>query len=396
MGPDEGPTARGGDMKKRTVLFAALIGIAVALVLGYGLWRCADRPLTGVQAVDSSIAAYDVIGADAGRGNFVAIQPWMVPGDYANPETLFAKLDGYFAAAKAKGWLNAKTIVVLPEYIGSWLAASDEPASVYTAANAGPAMATLALTHPLAFLHWYLSAPAVADKAEWTLFTLNSKGMARDYQSIFGRLAKKYAVTLVAGSIVLPQPRLDHGRIAVTPGGKLYNVSALFTPDGTIMGPLVFKAYPIAEEQAFLAAGKVSDIPAFDTPDGKLVVLICADSWYPPAYKRIAELHAQLLAIPSYSTVDNSWAAPWPGYDGQPAPAGVNLHDIGKITLGEAWLKYSMGGRAGAAGIVSGVNVFLRGKLWDLGTDGNTISYRDGKASHVAARNGAILVNQWL
>ena len=383
-------------MKKRTAFFAALMGVAIAVALGYGLWRCADRPLTGLQAADTRIAAYDVIGTDAGRGNFLAVQPWMVPGDYANTETLFAKLDRYFAAAKAKGWLNAKTIVVLPEYIGTWLAASDEPASVYNAVHAGPAMATLALAHPLGFLHWYLSAPAVADKAEWTLFTLKSEIMARDYQSLFAALAKKYGVMLVAGSTVLPEPRLVNGRIAVTPGGKLYNVSALFAPDGTIKGPLVFKAYPIAEEQAFLASGKISDIPAFDTPDGKLVVLICADSWYPPVYRHIAQLHAQLLAIPSYSTVDNSWAAPWLGYDGQPAPSDVNLHDIGRITLGDAWLKYSMGGRAGAAGIQSGINVFLRGKLWDLGTDGDTISYRDGKASHVTDRHGAILVNQWL
>ncbi|MDE2351102.1 MAG: carbon-nitrogen hydrolase family protein [Alphaproteobacteria bacterium] len=383
-------------MKKRAVFLAALIGITAAATLGYALWRCTDRPLTGVQPFNTGIAAYDVIGADGERGNFVAVQPWMTPGDYANTETLFAKLDGYFAAAKAKGWLNAKTIVVLPEYIGSWLAAADEPASVYSAAHAGPAMATLALTHPLAFLRWYLSAPAEADKTEWTLFTLKAEVMARDYQSLFSALAKKYAVTLVAGSIVLPQPHLEKGRIVVTPGGSLYNVSALFAPDGTIAGPLVFKAYPIAEEQAFLAAGKVSDIPVFDTPDGKLAVLICADSWYPPSYQRIAQLGAQLLAIPSYSTVDDSWAAPWAGYDGQPAPADVNRHDIGRITLGEAWLKYSMGGRAGAAKIQTGINVFLRGKLWDLGTDGDTISYRDGKASHVAGRHGAILINQWL
>ncbi len=73
----------------------------------------------------------------------------------------------------------------------------------------------------------------------------------------------------------------------------------------------------------------------------------------------------------------------------------VPLVQVG-ITLGDAWLKYSMGGRAGAAGIQAGINVFLRGTLWDLGTDGDTISYRDGKASHVPDRHGAILVNQWL
>ncbi|MDE2135293.1 MAG: carbon-nitrogen hydrolase [Alphaproteobacteria bacterium] len=383
-------------MNRRAIIIASLIGVAVAVALGYGFWRYANAPLKGIQPVDAHVAAFDAIGMDAGRGNFVAIQPWMMPGDYANTETLFAKLDGYFAAAKTKGWLNAKTIVVLPEYIGTWLAAADEGASAYRGKHVGPAMAALALSHPLSFLHWYFSAPAVSDKAEWALFTLKSESMARDYQSIFGRLAKKYGVTLVAGSIVLPEPHIANGRIAVRPGGRLYNVSALFAADGKVVTPLVVKAYPIAEEQEFLAAGRVEDIPVFDTPTGRLAVLICADSWYPLSYRRIAEEHAQLLAIPSYSTVDNSWAAPWPGYDGAPAPADVDRRDIKTITLGEAWLKYSMGGRAAAAGIEAGVNVFLRGKFWDLGTDGDTISFRGGNASRVPERHGAVLLNQWL
>lgn len=29
----------------------------------------------------------------------------------------------------------------------------------------------------------------------------------------------------------------------------------------------------------------MDDIPVFDTPVGKLGVLVCADSWYPEAYK---------------------------------------------------------------------------------------------------------------
>ncbi len=381
-------------MNRRAIVIATSIGVAVAVALGYGLWRCANAPLKGVQPVDAHIAGFDVIGTDAGRGNFVAIQPWMMPGDYANTETLFAKLDGYFAAAKAKGWLNAKTLVVLPEYIGTWLAAAG--AGAYRDKHVGPAMTALALSHPLSFLHWYLSAPAISDKTEWALFTLKSQSMARDYQNIFGKLAKKYGVTLVAGSIVLPEPHIANGLIAVRPGGRLYNVSALFAADGKVVTPLVVKAYPIAEEQEFLAAGRVEDIPVFDTPAGRLAVLICADSWYPPSYRRIAEEHARLLAIPSYSTVDNSWAAPWPGYDGAPAPADVDRRDIKTITLGEAWLKYSMGGRAAAAGIEAGVNVFLRGKLWNLGTDGDTISFHDGKASRAPERHGAVLLNQWL
>ena len=382
-------------MNSRKVVLATLIGAALALTLGYLCWWHPNAAPKGLQAFDSHIADFEVVGSDAGRGNFVAIQPWMVPSDYTNAETLSAKLDSYFAAAKAKGWFNSKTIVVLPEMIGTWLAASGERATVYRDAKVNAAMTTVVMSHLIPFVRWYAAAPDVRDKGKWALFTLKSEEMARDYQTIFGGLARKYGVTLVAGSIVLPKPHLEGGQLRVEPGRDLYNTSALFGPDGRIIGPLVIKAFPIAEENVFLKAGKVSDIPVFDTPAGRLAVLICADSWYPPSYRHIADAHAQLLAIPSYSTVDNTFVAPWTGYDGAPAPADVDPSDVGKITLGQAWLKYSMGGRAGTAGITSGVNVFLRGKLWDLGADGQTIYFRNGSAAHVPERKGAILLTQW-
>lgn len=381
-------------MKRWVAIVAA--GVGVALVFGYGFWRLASAPLEGVQPVDTRIAAFETAGSDKGRGNLLAVQPWMVPSDYANAGTLFAKFDGYFATAKRKGWLNPKTIVVLPEYTGTWLAAADERASVYRDTATGPAMTAIALSHPIAFLHWYFAAPAAADKAKWALFTLKSEHMARDYQAVFGKLARNYGVTIVAGSIVLPEPHVANGRLETIPGGTLYNVSALFAADGKIVTPLVVKAFPIVEEQAFLGAGHVHDIPVFATPAGRLAVLVCADSWYPETYRRIAEEHAELLAIPSYSTEDNSWSAPWPGYDGAPSPRDVSRSDVGKISLRDAWLKYSMGGRAAAAKIGTGVNVFLRGELWDLGTDGETISFRDRQVSHTPDQRAAVLVNQWL
>lgn len=298
---------------------------------GLSWWR-SDTASKGRQAFDAQVADAVVVGSDTGRGNFVGIQPWMVPSDYANTETLFAKLDSYFAAAKAKGWFNDKTIVVLPEMIGTWLAAANERPSVYRATKIEPAMTTLALSHLFSFVRWYAAAPHVPDRAKWTLFTVKSEQMAHDYQAIFSALAKKYHVTLVAGSIVLPKPHLEGGELRVEPGAQLYNVSALFGPDGGIMGPLVIKAYPIEEENVFLKAGKVDDIPVFDTPVGRLAVLICADSWYPPSYKHIADKHAQWLAVPSYTTIDDTWGAPWKGYDGAPAPADVDGSDIGKIT----------------------------------------------------------------
>lgn len=55
--------------------------------------------------------------------------------------------------------------------------------------------------------------------------------MAEQYQTLFGGLAKEFGVTLVAGSIVLPEPAIDNGKLKLG-SGPLYNSSVTFGSDG--------------------------------------------------------------------------------------------------------------------------------------------------------------------
>jgi predicted amidohydrolase len=316
--------------------------------------------------------------------------------DYASPAALTQKLDGYFLQAQKNGWLQRATIAVLPEYTGTWLVASGEKKAVFDAEDVSLAMTTLALTHLPSFAYYMITAPAVQDRAKWALFTSKAERMSEDYQTVFGGLAQRYGVHLVAGSIVLPDPHLENGQLVVRPGGPLYNISALFGPDGRIVPPLVFKAYPIEDENRFLAAGKPQDIPVFQTPAGKLAVLICADAWYPSTYAAVQAKGAQLIAIPSFSAGDGMWASAWSGYNGAATPTDVDQRDVGKLTEGQAWQKYAMGGRAAAHGMQQGVNVFLRGALWNLGSDGATLALREGQQSVSPLTNSAALTSVWL
>ena len=127
-----------------------------------------------------------------------------------------------------------------------------------------------------------------------------------------------------------------------------------------------------------MASAKVGEFKVYDTAAGKLAVTICADSWYPEVYDQIKSQGATLLAIPSYSTPSGIWSSKWQGYNGAPNPSDVDQSDINSITEEMAWLKYSMAGRAQQAGIQHGMNIFLRGDLWDLGDDGKTISWQKG------------------
>ncbi len=322
----------------------------------------------------------------------------MMPVDYASEERFYAKIDATLDVALRRGWLGEKTIVVLPEYIGTWLVVAGEKPRVYQAENIEGAMQTLVLSHPISFvlsLVKVLPFAKAKDVIKYSLFRIKAARMAEIYHSVFSGLAKKYAVTIVAGSIVLPSPEVSNGKLT-TGDGELYNVSAVYKPDGSAHEDLVRKVFPTEAELPFTAQASEVELPVFDTPAGRLGVLICADSWYPSTYEALKAKQADLVAVPSYLSPDGIWEADWRGYDGAPAPDDVDTRDVNKITEGEAWLKYALAGRMASAEITHGINVFLRGNLWDLGSDGHTIVVRGRTVIEAKHIGGAAIINSWL
>jgi hypothetical protein len=233
------------------------------------------------------------------------------------------------------------------------------------------------------------------DKLKATLFRLKAEHMAQAYQTVFSRLAIQYGVTIVGGSILLPSPRIEAGKI-ISGQGALYNVSGVFLPDGQIAPALSVKCYPIAAELPFVAPGSIDELPVFETPAGRLGVLICADSFYPAAYARLKTLRADLIAVPSFSMGKGLWNQPWGNYSGAEAPSDVDPTDVGKLTEGEAWHKYALLGRITSAGVSRGVNVFLHGELWDLDAENSPSILVNGNEWVEAKGPGAALLNLWL
>ena len=353
-------------------------------------------------AEDTRLQIEEIVeyGVDTRRGNLLGVQPFMVPADYVSGEAFYAKIGGYLDAVDQRGWLNEKTVVVLPEYVGTWLVAVGEKRRVHQAESIERAMRALVLSNLFSFLKALPFAKAEgADskhpQAKYALFRMKGVRMAKIYHNVFSRLAREHAVTIVAGSIVLPSPEVVSGKLTVG-AGPLYNVSVVYKPDGAAYEDIVRKAFPIEAELAFTARASVSELPVFDTPAGRLGVLICADSWYPSPYEMLKAKQADFVVVPSYLSPSGIWEQPWRGYDGAPAPSDVDARDVNTLTEGEAWLKYALAGRLADAGIEQGINVFLRGDLWDLGSDGHTIMVKAGmvtEANHVA---GAAVVNFWL
>jgi hypothetical protein len=159
----------------------------------------------------------------------------------------------------------------------------------------------------------------------------------------------------------------------------LYNTSFIFTPEGTIHPTVIKKSYPIASELPFVKPFPIDQLKTYNLSFGRTAVLVCADSWYQPSYEAIKRDSAEIILVGSYCAINKAMGLPWRGYDGSDEPADVDTNDIQTISEREAWIKYALPGKIKSTQAKIGVNVFLRGKLWDLGEDGQPIIVRDGE-----------------
>lgn len=336
------------------------------------------------------------LGNDRGRGNLLGIEPYMVQQDYASKESFFNKLNHYLLLAKREKMVDEKTIVVFPEYVGSWLVLAGEAEKIFQATTFDTAKRIMVFSHPLKFAATWLRS-SEKGKAEAAFFRMKANQMLEIYQDVFSQLAQEYAVTIVAGSIILPAPQISQERLILTEG-PLYNTSVIFKPDGRPYPHPVSKVFPTSEELPFIFPAPVNDIPSFDTPAGRLGVLVCADSWYPQAYVKLKEQDIDLLAIPSFGAfADHTWNQAWLGYSGWPAPFDVDHKDIQTLTEGQAWNKYALAGRIRSSGATYGMNVFLRGRLWDQDAGGWPATLvKDGHVFVEEQTRNAAILSLWL
>jgi len=178
------------------------VGISMIIVALYNLWVVIDVPPTfkvlATTKVDSG--AIVSLGNDAGQGNLLGIQPALAPIHYANKETLKDNLRSYLEAANARGLINSKTVIVFPEYIGSWLVAMEQKSSVYDKENLNDAMTAVITANLFKFGVAYFTAPSgTKAKDKYAAFAMKAKPIAQTYDEIFSELAREFKATIVAG-----------------------------------------------------------------------------------------------------------------------------------------------------------------------------------------------------
>ena len=375
----------------RKLLYITLTLALLAAITSYAIWT-RDRPGAHYLS-DLRIQLAVDQGVPADHGNLLAIQPELFPTDYQSIERLHRKLAAYLQQARDKGLVNDKTIVVLPEHVGTWLMVSGEKNELYQATSLKEAMNWLAVSNPLPFLKALVSARGDS-RLDDAYLRMKAKRMARDYQSLFGGLAKEFHVTLVAGSIILPEPSVSQGNLQIG-SGALYNSSLVFGSDGLPMGQPQRQIYPTYAESGYVKGDAGKALEVIDTPAGRLGVLIGSDSWYPDNYRKLNDQHAQLVAVPAFVMGRDGWDKPWRGYKSIATPSEVSLKPE-EVSEGEAWHRLTLTARAPSSLASAGVSVFLRGQFWDQRSSGQSFINSNGQTFADDGNRGARLLNIWL
>lgn len=363
----------------------------VAAVAAYLVWT-QERPVAHYLS-DLRITLAVNEGEPADRGNLLGIQPELFPADYQSLERLHLKLAAYLQKARDQGLINAKTIVVLPEHIGTWLMLSGEKNELYQANHLKDAMNWLSVSNPLQFARAWISAKG-DNRMDDAYLRMKASAMARDYQVLFGGLAKEFDVTLVAGSIALPNPSVSQRQLQIG-HGALYNVSVVFAADGLPIGDPQRQLYPIYDERGFIAPGDENLVSVVDTPAGRLGILIGSDSWYPDNYRKLNEQGAQLVAVPAFVIGRDTWDRPWRGFKSVSTPPEISLKPE-ELSEGEAWRRLTLISQQPISQASAGMSVFLRGQFWDLGTAGQSFLSNNGHITPDSNAHGARLLNIWL
>jgi hypothetical protein len=251
----------------------------------------------------------------------------------------------------------------------------------------------LAVSNPLQFIRALIGAEG-SRRLDDAHLRMKAKSMAKDYQALFGGLAKEFHVTLVAGSIVLPEPSISNGILNIG-HGALYNSSVVFGRDGLPIGQPQRQMHPVFAERDTLKADSEYTINVVETPAGRLGVLIGHDSWYPDNYRRLDDQGAQLVAVPAFVIGRGAWDQPWRGYKGLSAPGAVSLK-ASEVSEGQAWYRLTLTAQPPDSQAVAGVSVFLRGQFWDKGSAGQSFLSSNGQHFADGDARGARLLNLWL
>jgi hypothetical protein len=151
-----------------------LIVLATAVVL-WKFWSSYDRsPSWKFSELSIDVTESFTVDSLCNR-NIVGIQPFIVPQDFLTEDHFYGKMKGYFDQARSSGFFKVNTVVLLPEYLGTWLVIAGEKESVASQKTIAGAMSVMVLSNPIQTLRHYFITAGETDRLAANLFSRFSK-----------------------------------------------------------------------------------------------------------------------------------------------------------------------------------------------------------------------------
>jgi predicted amidohydrolase len=315
--------------------------------------------------------------AQAKAGLLVGAQIRLTQYDYRTEATFTAALERTLKRVRMDHPEPGPKLVVFPECIGLALVLTGSRPVVFKMAWMAEAISSVAgvlmVKDPAfrtAFHAWMRRTGGnIARSTSNAMLTHLGKRAFSTYLRVFTRLARKYGYYICAGSLYCPAFELVGGAPRFSDAIDIFNTCLTFDPDGRVIN-VTRKVFPTASENGTVTPAPLEQMNVFDTELGRTGAMVCADAWFPECYQRFRAQGIKILLQPSMGFDATIWNQPWRGYSGQAGPIDVDPADIGRLTEGEAWRKYSLLGRIGSSGARFGVNPFQVGYLWEHQTGG--------------------------
>jgi hypothetical protein len=365
-------------MVKRSISFLILV------IFIWLIWSYSGRNLP-ISEPEPYISIIEEINPnDSLERNIIGIQPYMLASDYLNAVKFKQKIRQYLVAATEKGFIRDKTIILYPDYIGTWLVLLGEKHALAEKETLKEAISTLIFSNVFDYFLGYIKTGEEEDKSISAILRMKSKVMASVYYSTFSELAKETGTYIVAGSIILPGPYVSNGELFVENKKNLTNVSFVFGPDGKIIGDPIFELVPNSSELKFITEPESKKVQTIEIPFAKTSLLLGEDSWYPDLFIQAKSSGSEIILSTSFQTGINSMDSLWNGFERELKPDFINPNDINRLTTKDAWVKYSLSNQINGNSQTSSFNVFLRGEFWELGSDGQPFVIFKDSVLHVS------------
>ncbi|KXJ88386.1 carbon-nitrogen hydrolase [Microdochium bolleyi] len=140
----------------------------------------------------------------------------------------------------------------------------------------------------LAVLPEYHLTSWVPEDAKFRDACLESASYLKKYQA----LAKELSICIVPGTIVEGSSEADDNE-------SLFNVAYFISTDGSILGRYQKKNLWIAERNHLISSAHEPH-QAFDTPLGRMGLLICWDLAFPEAFRELIADGADIICVPTF------------------------------------------------------------------------------------------------